>query len=208
MKLKAIKFPSKYNDYNPTTTVKLNNKFLFFEKENVCENIQFLIDAYENIICSIYNYKNGIENLLVNLIDSIELTNIDINMTLKNYNSLQNVFINNLIMISREKFTNCRNILSLYVSRNTNNNGFNHLQDNSTIFSNIITQPNKFCYYLSDGNVLNLFNIPIFGINLNDHNNMILQMVFQEDSVATAFKNTKIKKKLYSLSPNIKDIKY
>lgn len=208
MRIRELELASKLNEYNPLNAIKLNNGFLTFSKEELSENIQYVINAYENIACSVYKYKHGIENLINNLIDSIELTKIDIDVTIKNLSALQNVFINEFIMLSKEKLTNCKSVLSLYVFRNTNNDGFNNCHDNSTVFSNLITKPNKFGYYLKDGNILTLFNLGIFGINLNDHNNLVIQTVNQQDSVATVHKNSKIETRLFSFSPNIKNIKF
>lgn len=208
MRLRELELTSKLNEYNPVNAIKLNNGFLTFSKEELIENIQYVINAYENIACSVYKYKHGIENLINNLIDSIELTKIDIDVTIKNLSALQNVFINEFIMLSKEKLTNCKSVLSLYVFRNTNNDGFNNCHDISSAFSNLITKPNKFAYYLKDGNILTLFNLVIFGINLNDHNNLVIQTINQKDSVATVHKNSKIETRLFLFSPNIKDIKF
>ena len=182
--------------------LKLNSSHNIFS-DNIIENLYKLIYTWESIICSIYKYKSGIEKLIEQMVDSVEITPLELDMNFKNFSILINSFINEIIMVSKNTFTNNKNVFSIFVSRNSNNDGCNNIQDNSNIFTHIINKPKKFAYYLNASNTLTLFNIPIFGININDHNNMCMQISRQEESVATTHKYSKIESTFYSLSPNI-----
>ena len=182
--------------------LKLNSSHnIFFD--NILVNLDKLIYTWENIICSIYKYRSSIEKLIEQIIDSIEITPLELNMNYKNFNVVINSFINEIIMVSKNTFTNKKNIFSVFVTRNSNNDKFDNTQDNSTIFTHIISKPKKLAYYLNASNVLTLFNIPIFGININENNHLCMQITRQEESVATIHKHSKIESTLYSLSPNI-----
>ena len=203
---KRINFQLISDNLNTKTQVlKLNSTNHIFS-ENIVENIDIIINLWENIICSIYKYKSDIENLIDNIVNTIELTPLDLKMSIKTFFSVVNSFINEIIMYSKVNFTNNKAVFSAYISRNTNSDGINGIQDNSRIFDHIINKPKKIAYYLNASNILTLFNIPVFAINLNDNSHLCMQIIKQEESVATIKKIKKLDTTLYLLSPNIINI--
>jgi len=102
--------------------LKLNSSHNIFS-DHIVENLDKLIYTWENIICSIYKYKSGIEKLIDQMVDSVELTPLELAMNFKNFTIVINSFINEMIMVSKNTFTNNKNVFSIFVSRNSNNDG-------------------------------------------------------------------------------------
>ena len=186
-----------HQDFNIESNIlKLNTSSYIFSK-NIIQNLDILINTWQNIIYSTYKYKSAVEHLMNEISDNIDLTLNDLKMNFKKFTVIINTFVNELIMASKTLFTNDKNIFSIYISRNNS--------DYDTMFSHIITKPKKFAYYLNPSNTLTLFNIPIFGVNIDDSNHLVLQIVRQDESVSTTHNFSKIEPTLYKLSPKIID---
>ena len=98
-----------HQDFNMESNIlKLNTSSHIFGK-NIIQNLDILINTWQNIIYSIYKYKSAIEHQLNEISDNIELTLSDLTMNFKNFTVIINTFVNELIIASKALFTNDKN---------------------------------------------------------------------------------------------------
>lgn len=176
-----------------------------YDKEDCLKNLITLEKQFTKIKNSIVKYIGLVSELASITKQQSDKSISKIDRILKNFENIQNSFVNELIIACSENFTDEKNCISISVRRKGNN----HDNCNTLLYSGLDV-PKEFNILLNDNEKINLYIIPALRIDLTKNNYLTLKITELNNLSAVndiiIFKHNDIQSNIYNLSNDINDI--
>lgn len=176
-----------------------------YYKEDCLKNLITLEKQFTKIKNSIIKYIGLVSELASITKQQSDKSIGKIDRILKNYENIQNSFINELIIACSENFTDEKNCISMSVRRKGDT-----LKNFNTLLYSGLDVPKELNILLNENEKINLYIIPALRIDLTKNNYLTLKITELSNLAATndiiLFKHNDIESNIYNLSNDIVDI--